>query len=295
MTSSASSPRIVFIDVDGTILEHGAVIAPSTISAIRTARANGHLVYLCTGRSEGDIHPDVTAIGFDGAITNGGAFATRGDERLLAHTMPREDVERLVTYFEQTGIHFFLQGNAHVYASPGVLAMMSEFLSQRAARRAEDLKQLGVDDEQADLLDAVLSDASGRYTPVADADLDQIAKAVFVSSRSDTVDSAQRDLGERFHVIPGSMPLPGGSNGEISLRGINKGAAIIEVLDILGLDAKDAVGIGDSWNDVEMFEVVGTSVAMGGADPQLKALADRVTTGVLDDGVRNALVELGLV
>lgn len=294
VTPTDSSPRIVFIDVDGTILEHGSVIAPSTVSAIRSARAHGHLVYLCTGRSEGDIHPDVRAIGFDGAITNGGAFATRGDDLLFAHTMPRADVERLIAYFDSAGIHYFLQADTEVYASPGVLAMMADFLRQRAERRAEDLKHLGVDDDGLDLLDAVLSEASARYTPVADADLDAIAKAVFVSAHSDSVDRAQRDLGERFHVIPGSMPLPGGSNGEISLQGTNKGAAIVEVLDILGLDAKDAVGIGDSWNDVEMFEVCGTSVAMAGADPQLKELADRVTTGVLDDGVRNALVELGL-
>lgn len=294
MTSPASSPqRIVFIDVDGTILEHGSVIAPSTVAAIRRARANGHLVYLCTGRSEGDIHPDVRDIGFDGAITNGGAFATRGDELVLTHTMPRADVERLVSYFEEHGIHYFLQSHELVYASPGVLGMMSDFLRQRAARRAEDLKHIGGDAE--DLLDAVLREASDRYTPVAEADLDAIAKAVFVSGHSDSVDRAQHDLGERFHVIPGSMPLPGGSNGEIALRGTNKGAAIVEMLDLLGLDAADAVGIGDSWNDVEMFEVCGTSVAMGGADPQLQALADRVTTGVLDDGVRNALVSLGLI
>ena len=59
---AVTSQRIVFIDVDGTILEHGSVIAPSTITAIRTARRNGHLVYLCTGRSDGDIHPDVRDI-----------------------------------------------------------------------------------------------------------------------------------------------------------------------------------------------------------------------------------------
>jgi len=292
VTSPASSSRIVFIDVDGTILEHGSVIAPSTVAAIRTARANGHLVYLCTGRSEGDIHPDVRAIGFDGAITNGGAFATRGDELLFAHTMPRADVERLIGYFEERGIHYFLQSNDSVYASPGVLQMMAEFLVQRAQRRAEDLKHIGADD--GDLLDSVLREASDRYVPVADADLDAVAKAVFISSRSDSVDRAQDELGERFHVIPGSMPLPGGSNGEISLRGTNKGAAIVEVLGLLGLDAADAVGIGDSWNDVEMFEVCGTAVAMAGADPQLKSLADHVTTGVLDDGVRNALVALAL-
>jgi len=294
VTSPASSPRIVFIDVDGTILEHGSVIAPSTIAAIRTARARGHLVYLCTGRSDGDIHPDVRAIGFDGAITNGGGFATRGGELVLQHTMPREDVERLIRTFDDGGIQYFLQSHEHVYASPGILTLMSGFLTQRAARRAEDLQLLGVEDDD-DLLDAVLREAADRYRPIGEAPLDAIAKAVFVSERSDSVDHMQAELGERFHVIPGSMPMPGGSNGEISLRGINKGAAILEILDQLGLDPADAIGIGDSWNDVEMFQVCGTSVAMAGADPQLQALADHVTTGVLDDGVHNALATLSLI
>ena len=47
--------RIAFLDVDGTILEHGSVIAPSTVTAIRRARENGHRVWLCTGRSAGDL------------------------------------------------------------------------------------------------------------------------------------------------------------------------------------------------------------------------------------------------
>lgn len=295
MTSSPENrQRIVFLDVDGTILEHGSVIAPSTITAIHTARANGHLVYLCTGRSDGDIHPDVRAIGVDGEITNGGAFATRGGEVVVSHPMPRADLERLVAYFHEHGVHYFLQSHDHVYASAGVFAMMTDFIRQRAARRREDLHHLGLDDDE-DLLDAVMADADERYRPLDEADPDEIAKAVFISERSDTVAHAAAELGERYHVIPGSMPLPGGSNGEISLSGVTKGAAIVEVLGQLGLDAADAVGIGDSWNDVEMFEVCGTSVAMGNADPELQAKADRVTTAVLDDGVWNAFVELGLV
>ncbi|WP_431804469.1 Cof-type HAD-IIB family hydrolase [Microbacterium sp. bgisy203] len=294
MTGTETPSRTVFVDVDGTILEHGSVIAPSTIAAIRAARANGHLVYLCTGRAEGDIHPTVRAIGFDGAITNGGAFATIGTDLVVSHTMSRPDLDRLVAYFVAHGIHYFLQAHDHIYASPGVFAMMNEFVRLRAERRAEDLRHLGHGDT-ADLLDAVMTDAAERYSPLDEADLDEIAKAVFVSEASDTVSRAQEDLGDRFHVIPGSMPLPGGSNGEIGPLGVNKGAAIVEVLGHLGRSAEEAVGIGDSWNDVEMFEVCGVSVAMGNADPELQAKADRVTTGVLDDGVWNAFVALGLI
>lgn len=293
VTSPDSPSRIVFIDVDGTILEHGSVIAPSTITAIRTARRRGHLVYLCTGRSAADIHPSVREIGFDGIVSNGGAFAVRlgadgAQEQLVAHLMPRPAVERMIGYFDDRGIHYFLQTDEGVYASGGIGALTEEFFRQRRERHAEDLRVLGLDADTAPL--PVIS-----YRPQSEVDISQVVKATFISADSDTVDRAQADLGDTFHVIPGSIPMPGGSNGEIAMRGVNKGAAILEVLGILGRDAADAVGIGDSWNDVEMFEVVGTSVAMGGADPALQAQADLVTSGVLDDGVHNALVRLGLV
>ncbi len=280
--------RIAFLDVDGTILEHGTAIADSTIAAIRTARENGHLVYLCTGRAAGDIHPKVREIGYDGAITNGGAYAVRGDELLFADPMPRADTDRLISYFESEDIDYFLQSDQAVYASEGVGAMLDVYFAERRKRHLEDARRLGQ-------TDVVEPKPIVTYRPISEANLDAIAKTTFISKRSDSVDKAQADLGERFHVIPGSIPLPGGSNGEIGLAGTNKGTAIVRVLDILGLDAADAIGIGDSWNDAEMFDVVGSPVAMGNADPALKERAGAVTTDVLDDGVWNAFVKLGLV
>lgn len=289
MSSPAFAQRIVFIDVDGTILEHGSVIAPSTVAAIRSARAAGHRVYLCTGRADGDIHPDVRAIGVDGAITNGGAFATDGDDLVVSRPMPRDAAEHLVAYFGQHGLHYFLQTHEAVFASAGIRAFAADFLAHRRAQHAADMQKLGITD---DLSVAVLD---AKYRPVEEADLDAVAKAVFISTASDSLDIAQRDLGDRYLVFPGSMPLPGGSNGEISVLGTDKGSGIRGMLAHLGADAAGTIGIGDSWNDREMFDVVGTSVAMGQADPALQERADMVTTAVLDDGVWNAFVRLGLI
>lgn len=279
--------RIAFLDVDGTILEHGSLIAPSTVTAIRQARDNGHLVWLCTGRAEGDIHPDVIAIGFDGAISNGGAYATRDGETVVSHPMHRDDVAAIEDYFAAHGIHYFLQTHEAVFASPGIEPVMREYVRARLAERAAEFAEKGID--------APATTSIPRARPLSEVDRDRVAKAVFVSPATDTVAHAAVELGERFHVIPGSIPLPGGSNGEIGLTGVTKGSAILEVLALLGLDPADAIGIGDSWNDVEMFEVVGTPVAMGNAVPELQALAGRVTTAVLDDGVHNAFADLGLL
>lgn len=281
-----SEPRIIFLDVDGTILAHGETIAPSTIAAVRAARERGHLVYLCTGRAAGDIHPSVLDIGFDGAISNGGALAVSGDETVLAETMPRAAVERVMAYFAEQGTRYFIQSHSGVYASEGVRSFIADFIAERRRRHADDLSSV------APAEDVV---AAPRFAPVEEADLDHIAKAVFVSSDPDAVEKTQRALGEQFHVIPGSMPLPTGSNGEVGMRGTNKGTGIEAVLSHLGRDAADAVGIGDSWNDVEMFEVCGTAVAMAEADPQLQRIAGDVTTGVLDDGIWNAFVRHGII
>lgn len=283
-----SGNRIIFLDVDGTILAHGDTIAPSTVTAIRAARAAGHLVYLCTGRAAGDINDQVLSIGFDGAVSNGGALAVVGDETVLTETMPRAAVDRVLAYFDAHDIRYFVQSHTGVFASEGVRAVIAEFIEWRRRQHAEDLATIGVAEDDAPT-------AGPRFAPLEEADLDQIAKAVFVSSDEDAVERAQRDLGDEFHVIPGSMPLPGGSNGEIGMRGTNKGSGIEAVLAHLGRDASDAVGIGDSWNDIEMFEVCGLSIAMAEADPQLQRIAGEVTTGVLDDGIWNAFVRHGLI
>lgn len=278
-----TSTRIAFLDVDGTILDHGKAIAPSTVAAIRGARAAGHLVYLCTGRAAGAIPAEVAAIGFDGAITNGGAYATCGAEVVVAAPMPRDAVQRLIAYFEDRGILFFLQTDAAVHASPQVQRTLEAML-----RRWESAH--GEPDEPQTAPQGV-----PRSRDLTEVDLDRVAKAVFLGESVDTVARAQDDLGDQFHIVPGSMPLPGGSNGEIGMRGTTKGSAIESVLDHLGIDRSVAIGIGDSWNDVEMFDVCGMGIAMGNAAPELKTLADESTTSVREDGVWNAFVRHGLV
>ena len=44
-----------------------------------------------------------------------------------------------------------------------------------------------------------------------------------------------------------------------------------------------------------MFQVCGTSVAMGNAAEEAKTHADYVTTDILEDGIWNAFVYYGLI
>lgn len=277
--SESFQRRVVFLDIDGTILDHHGTVAPSTVEAIRAARSRGHLVYVSTGRSAGDIHPDVRAIDFDGAITNGGAYARSGEQTILARPMPAPAVERLIAWFSSNGVPFFLQTDHGVFGSELMRAGVAEYLHRTRGSSAPPASEPVVP----------------RFADLREANLGEIAKAVFISSAADTLHRAQRELGDEFHVVPGSMPLPGGSNGEISMRGTTKGAAIVTVMAHLGLSPEVAIGVGDSWNDEEMFSVCGLSIAMGNAEEGIKVLADEVTGSVLRDGVWQALDRHGLL
>jgi Cof subfamily protein (haloacid dehalogenase superfamily) len=279
--------RIIFLDVDGTILEHGAHVAPSTGDAIRAVRAAGHLVYLSTGRSASDIHPAVAEIGFDGAVTNSGALVTSDGEVVVDRPLSPEATDRMLAALRGRGIRYFLQTRDGVYASDDMAELMRDYAAALEAREAAG--------EEVRPEDSLVGLAQRTFPRADDADLTRVDKAVFVSDHEGGLEELRADLGDEFLIVPGSMPLPGGSNGEINERDTTKGSAIELLLAHLGIDAADAIAVGDSWNDIEMFEVCGVSVAMGNARPELKVLADFVTTDVLDDGIAHAFRRLGLI
>lgn len=66
--------KIIFLDVDGTITDYENNVPPSAVRAIRLARARGHRVYMCTGRSKAENPPEIWAIGFDGMIGGNGSY-----------------------------------------------------------------------------------------------------------------------------------------------------------------------------------------------------------------------------
>ena len=60
--------KIIFLDVDGTLVDYHNRIPESAAIAIRQARANGHKVFVCMGRSRAEVQPELWKIGLDGMI-----------------------------------------------------------------------------------------------------------------------------------------------------------------------------------------------------------------------------------
>lgn len=76
---------------------------------------------------------------------------------------------------------------------------------------------------------------------------------------------------------------------DLSPIGVDKASGLQVVCDRLDIEAKDALAIGDGRNDKEMLVWAGRGVAMGQSVPEVKASADAVTGTVEEDGVATEL------
>jgi hydroxymethylpyrimidine pyrophosphatase-like HAD family hydrolase len=108
--------KIIFMDVDGRLVNDKGVIPESAKLAIQNARAKGHLVFICTGRSKAELFPEILEVGCDGIIGAAGGYIEVGQEILLHERVKKEDVQHLIEFFNQHEIDFYLESNGGLFS-----------------------------------------------------------------------------------------------------------------------------------------------------------------------------------
>ena len=82
---------------------------------------------------------------------------------------------------------------------------------------------------------------------------------------------------------------------EIVAKGVNKGNTLKRLGEELKIAPEEMLTIGDQENDLTMIQLAGIGVAMGNAVDDVKAHANYVTTSVDEDGIKNALLNFGVI
>lgn len=272
------------MDIDGTLVNDNGVIPESAKVAVRKARENGHLVFICTGRSKAELFPEILEVGFDGIIGAAGGYIEIGEEVLLHERIKTEDVRHVVTYFNQHGIDFYLESNGGLFASENckhhIRAIIGNLLSEKPEAKEEIEKGL---QPFHDIL-------------IEDEDLvrEDINKISFLGSDT-PFEVIRKEFLSKFTVIPGTVPFFGENSGELSVPGIHKATAIAKLLQHLKISKEDTFAYGDGLNDLEMLEFVQHGIAMGNAKEAVKKAADDVTDSHDEDGIYNSFGKYGLI
>lgn len=276
--------RAVFLDVDGTLVDASGRIPASARRAVRAARANGHLVFLCTGRSRPELWPAVTDIGFDGLVGSAGAYVEVAGVELLHRRLDTGQVAQVTDFFGHHRLDYFFEGAVGLFGTPGIQARL------RGLLRGAVPDPAALADLESGLFAYIGAIEVAESPPSA-----PVSKVVFVHGPGVTFPQIQDAFGTDFDVIASSVPLSGAIIGEIQLAGVHKASGIDRVTRHLGIERRHTLAIGDSDNDLEMLRHAGVGIAMGNARPHVREAADEMTSAPEEDGIHEAFVRHGLI
>jgi hypothetical protein len=97
------------------------------------------------------------------------------------------------------------------------------------------------------------------------------------------------------NVGPGHRDMPGHTDIQVHHELAGKYYGVNALKKIVHSDSAHTLAIGDSNNDIPLFENARVKVAMGNAIPELKALADHVVAPIDQHGFAEAMERFVLV
>lgn len=257
--------KIIFFDVDGTIVPHikdHKSINKIVKDAIRQTRAKGHYCFIASGRSKGFLQDDIIDCEFDGYVLSNGAHLVFQNKNLKVEYLDYTSTKKLIEFLRDNKIDYILETD-EFYCSESKDNPLVPWCYEVGAN--EDCIQFSV----------------GEYEY---AHATKLQLYLENDKKREIINSQLNDFYYEIH--------PGFTNAEVSSKTRTKATGILEVLNILDIDVQDSICFGDGLNDIEMFQTVGHSIAMGNAREEVKNVADEICLSAADDGVAHKLKEM---
>lgn len=263
--------RLVALDLDGTVLTDEKTLSPRTVQVLCEALRQGVFVVPATGRTVKGIDPGILSLpGVRYAISSNGA---RIDDlqtgrpiwqKLTPQKMALEAFDMLSQY--DCMLDLFQDGMG--YTTVANAARIDEMIPPNLRDYVRNSRTV-----VPDLREFILTQPQG------------IEKLTMFFFREE-----ERQEAIRRAAAMGMDPvssLPG--NLELTVAGVNKGAAVLALAQLLGLEPCQTMACGDGGNDIAMIQAAGIGVAMANGMPEVKAAADFVTKSNMEDGVAYAI------
>lgn len=262
---------ILALDLDGTLLTTDKRLTARNLDAITRAQNVGNTIVLSSGR-----HPysmsyfaDLLNLRERGGYLvafNGGAIVDYSTGELLSSThLPRHILPRLrdwARHFDLPMLSFI--GNTIISEQPGNHYVVENAHNNRMAIE-------GVADIAA-VFDSQPAPPPKYLLPGNPALLPEV-EAAMKADLAGEID-IYRSAPHYLELVP---------------RGIDKGSALLRLLNHIGFTPADLIACGDQDNDISMIRVAGIGVAMGNAADNVKAAADIIAPSCDEDGVADII------
>ena len=249
-------PRLVALDVDGTLVDGANVMTPAVREVVHAVRAAGIETVIATGRGVPGVMDAAENLGFtEGfAVASNGAVTFRYD--------PEIELLDVVTFDASEAVRRVLE---HM---PEALVAVEEvgvgFRLNKPFPDNEITGQFVVED-----VESLISEPVARVViRSADHTRDEFTAIV-------------KDLG-----LSGTNYYIGYSAWlDLAPEGVSKASGLDYLCTKLGIAQSEVLAIGDGNNDLEMLNWAGRGVAMGQAPQAVIDAADAVTGPIEQDGL----------
>jgi HAD superfamily hydrolase (TIGR01484 family) len=261
-------PRLVALDIDGTLFTAGHGVAANVVeeavtprvqAAIdRVAEAGAHVV-LATGRSTSGITGVLELLGLP--EHGAGKAYTVASNGSVTFSYPPVEVLSAVTFDASDCVRRLLDEVPHA-----LVAVEEIGVGYRVNRHFPDGEITG--EMTLESVDQLVAEPVTRVI-IRDPH----------ASEQDFVRLAERaGLHGINYYIGWTAWL------DLAPAGVSKASGLASICDRLGVDAADVLAVGDGRNDVEMLQWARRGVAMVQSPPEVQEAADDVTAPVQDDG-----------
>lgn len=236
------SPLYLFFDLDGTVLVDGK-LPDENLAAMKKAQAMGHKLILNTGRSRGGYArvPQANAVPWDGMCFSASDINYQGQNIRLV-TVSEQDFNIWLEYCMEYRVRLAYCGRDWL-----------EFLDFTTYEQP-------LSEEEKDK-HRTYGAALYQKNPLTNVSVHAVIDPATIPPHS------------------GIVPIQLSTYADLFPAGCNKGKVIEDFCEALGVPIEQCVCFGDSANDVDMFRVCRSSVAMANAPEALTSLATFVASG----------------
>ncbi len=254
--------KLIFFDLDGTLLNHEKQIPASTLDAIASLKSSGHYVAIATGRAPFMFKEIRENLSISSFISFNGQYVVHDHDPIYKNPLKKSTLQRL---HEESIIA------EHPLVFMDHMTMKAS--SENHPHIHESLSTLYFKHPEVDPLYYVENDIYQTLLFCQGTD-----EVKYINSYSD------------FHFIRWHQ-----YSTDVLPKGGSKARGIEIMMNRLGFLREDVIAFGDGLNDLEMLEFAGTGVAMGNGVTQAKEIANLVTRSVDEDGIVFGLEKLKLI
>jgi hydroxymethylpyrimidine pyrophosphatase-like HAD family hydrolase len=279
MTLTNDKPRLIAIDMDGTLLNSSGQVSERNRSALRAAEAAGAEPVIATGRRHCYAMHVLRGLGLNQnhalVSSNGTVIRTIGSELLHRTHMSVETARWLcghVTEFRNTLVLTFDMVQPDGEDTRGALVCEGLEELQGSINRwmmANEPYMLKLDR---------IEDALNGAAPIQAmlcGPIERMARAEAVLTGHPKVSAVGEEAGPETEITLHRTSYPGKDLSIVDIlpAGCSKASALERLAELRGCTAADVLAIGDNWNDLPMLRAAGRAVLMANAPEDLKRLA----------------------